>query len=196
MWCCSAWSSGPGPALHVNFGPENEKERIMNSRNLFTGIIGICTMAIITAAAQPARADDAPAEQKPQVVGLVFYADWCGTCKVLEPRIDEVKKELADKPVYITRVDLTDDATRAQSQLFANWVGLGEIYQEHGGATGFMLLIDPEEKKVIQRIGAQHSEQQIRQAIDQALAAADAPAEQREPGSPPDRPRDRREPGS
>jgi thiol-disulfide isomerase/thioredoxin len=167
----------------------------MNRRRIFSGMLTICMLVFIAAAAQQARADEAASQQKPQVVGLIFYADWCGTCKVLEPRIDEVKKELTDKPVLITRVDLTDEATRAQSQLFANWVGLGEIYREQGGATGFMLLIDPEEQKVIQRIGAQHTEEQIRQAIDQALAAASSPADHPEPGSPPDQMRDR-EPGS
>jgi thiol-disulfide isomerase/thioredoxin len=173
-----------------------EKERIMSARNPFMRIIGICAIAVITSAAQPARADDAAAKQKPQVVGLIFYADWCGTCKALEPRIDEARKHLTAKPVYITRVDLTDDATRAQSQLFANWVGLGEIYRQHSGGTGFMLLIDPEQKKVIQRIGAKHTAEQIRKAVDEALAATGSPAEPGEPGSPPDRPRDRREPGS
>jgi thiol-disulfide isomerase/thioredoxin len=135
-----------------------------------SGLIALCAIALATTA-QHTMADEQSAAEKPQLVGLVFYADWCGTCKVIEPRIDAVKKELADKPVLITRVDLTDDATRAQSQLFANWVGLGEIYQEHASATGFMLLIDPAQPKVIQRITAQHTEQQIRQAIDQALAA-------------------------
>jgi thiol-disulfide isomerase/thioredoxin len=144
----------------------------MLQHHSFTGSV-LITALILAVGPQLARAqDEADPQQKPQVVGLVFYADWCGTCRVLEPRIDEVKKDMTDKPVLITRVDLTDEATRAQSQLFANWVGLGDIYQEQAGATGFMLLIDPQEKKVVDRITAQHSEEQIRETIDAALAAA------------------------
>ena len=36
---------------------------------------------------------------------LDFYADWCGPCKVMEPVMEELEKELGDK-VKITRIDV------------------------------------------------------------------------------------------
>ena len=36
---------------------------------------------------------------------LDFYADWCGPCKIMEPVMDELEKEMGDK-VKITKIDV------------------------------------------------------------------------------------------
>lgn len=110
--------------------------------------------------------------EKPKVVGVLFYADWCASCKALEPKLNEVKKQVMDQPMYFTRVDLTDDCTKKQSGMFAEWVGLGEIYREHAPKTGFMLLIDAKEKKVLDKLTKTQSEAELRAAMEKALAKA------------------------
>ena len=118
------------------------------------------------------RAQDGAKEttEKPKVVGVLFYADWCASCKVLDPKLDKVKKQFTDQPIYFTRVDMTDDCTKKQSGMLAEWVGLGEIYREHASKTGFMLLIDPQTKKVLSKLTKTQSEAELKAAMEDALA--------------------------
>jgi len=130
------------------------------------------TLATVTGGAclsgLAARAAEATAE-KPKVIGLLFYADWCGTCKVLDPRLTAVKQQFRGKPVLFTRVDETDDFTKHQSRLHMALLDLNKIYAAEGGKTGFLLLIDPATGKVRERITRQHEEPQILAAIQKAL---------------------------
>lgn len=136
------------------------------------------TAALLLAAAvmlpKSVWAQDKPraATEKPKVVGVLFYADWCASCKALEPKLSEVKKQVMDQPIYFTRVDLTDDCTKKQSGMFAEWVGLGEVYREHAPKTGFMLLIDPQTRQVLTKLTKTQSQAELKAAMEEALAKA------------------------
>lgn len=144
----------------------------MSWRNVFASVLVaswmVMAMAVTTAAAQEPSA----ASSGPKIVGVLFYADWCASCKVLEPKLDEVKKQLMDQPIYFTRVDMTDDCTKKQSGMFAEWVGIGEIYREHAPKTGFMLLIEPQSKKVMGKLTKDQSPDELKTQIERALACA------------------------
>jgi len=100
-----------------------------------------------------AMAEEAPQSEKPEQMAVLFYADWCGSCKVLDPRIEEVRSELGEdtKTLFVT-FDLTDPATRAQTAMLAESLGLGSVYEEYGAKTGFLLVIDANDKKVLQKL--------------------------------------------
>ncbi len=106
---------------------------------------------------------------KPKVVGLLFYADWCGSCKVLEPKLNEVKKEFSGQPILFTRVDLTNDFTKEQSALLASQLGLNAAYAENAPKTGFMLLIDPATGRVLSKLTKTQNEDELRAEIKKVL---------------------------
>ncbi len=124
----------------------------------------------LTVAPQLAAADSS----EPEVYGVLFYADWCGSCKVLDPAIQKARgqSDLDNEPVLFIRLDLTDATRRYQAGLMANALGLSEFYDKNAGATGFLLLVDAESKEVIKRLtktmDARSIAEEVRSAIEQA----------------------------
>ena len=108
--------------------------------------------------------------EEPKVVGVLFYADWCTNCKVLEPKLTAIKQEFADQPIIYERIDLTDSTTRKVSFADAKKKGLGLIARRYGRATGHMVLVNAESKEVLGRIFSGQSKAQIRQKFRTALA--------------------------
>ena len=98
-----------------------------------------------------------------------MYADWCQSCKVLEPKLNKVKKDFEGKGIFFTRLDMTDEFTIYQSSLYASWVGFEEIFKENEGRTGYMLLIDPNSRKVLGKLVKTQTPDEIRAAIQAAL---------------------------
>ena len=127
--------------------------------------VSLITTVLVTTIAAIA----AEVASKPAVIGVLFYADQCGSCKILDPKIQAVKKEFTDKPILFTRVDLTDDYTKSQSQMLASMLGISEIYNENAPKTGYMLLINAKDKKVLGKLTKTQSEEEIKTTIKTAL---------------------------
>ena len=65
--------------------------------------------------------------------------------------------------------DQTDDFTKHQSALHSKLLGVADIYAEQGGKTGYMLLIDAKDKKVLGKLMKTQSEEELKAAIESAL---------------------------
>ncbi len=109
---------------------------------------------------------------EPEVIGALFYADWCSSCKTLDPKLAKVQKSYVNKPVFFTQFDVTNLSTQYQSNLFAHTIGLEAVLHDIGLKTGFMVLIDRDSGKILGQIDRDDSPATIKQKIDQALAAA------------------------
>lgn len=108
--------------------------------------------------------------EPPKLLAVLFYADWCGSCKALDPKLNQVKRDFQGQPVLFTRFDLTDDFTNDQSARYAALLGLENYYRENDGKTGYMLLIDAQSKKLFGKITKLNSTEEIKTMLTQAIA--------------------------
>jgi len=120
-------------------------------------LIGITNLA---SAAQPVE---------PKVVGLMFWADTCASCKVLDPKIHAVKGEFVEQPILFATFDHSNDATKLQAAMLATGLGVGDIYKAQEKASGFLILVDAKTKQPVGKLTRDMSEEDIRKEINKAL---------------------------
>ena len=107
------------------------------------------------------------------VYAVIFFAEWCGACKVLDPNLKPVMRSLADdESVAFVMLDMTDKTTTAASAEKAGDLGLADVFGENVGKTGFVLLVDAESGETIGRIESRDATATIRTKIRDAVAAA------------------------
>ncbi len=104
-----------------------------------------------------------------KIVAMLFYADWCSSCKVLDPKVETAKKAFADSSVKFAKIDLTNDATRAESEKLAETLGATEAFYSYGSRTGFMLLVEKASGEVLSMITMSKTVEQIEEALTKAL---------------------------
>ena len=106
--------------------------------------------ALVLAPALSANAEEAEAT----LYAVTFHADWCGTCKRLEPELIEArtKGDLDTQNVLFVTLDLTDDTTKHQAALMASALGISDFYESNRGKTGFVLLVNGKTGETVGRI--------------------------------------------
>lgn len=118
--------------------------------------------------AKPSGTERARAAEAPKVIALNFYADWCPGCKALKPKLEEAMKDAAGQPCLTVKLDQTDkDSHQAEYMLAA--LGLGDLWKEHAGMTGYVLLVDTKTKKVVSTITHKQEVKEIKAAVMAAL---------------------------
>ena len=109
---------------------------------------------------------------KPAVYAVMMYADWCGTCKALDPKITQAREngKLDAKDVLFVRLDLTNETTQHQAAMMAAALEITELYESNAGKTGFMLLINAKTSEKIalitNKLDANSIAENITEAID------------------------------
>lgn len=137
------------------------------------GLTAMLALAIVTTPAwsEPGSAADAEDQKNkaraPELAVVSFYADWCGTCKVLDSKVDEVRERMQEdeQPVLFLTLDLTDEKTRQQAELLASLVGMDDAWDELHQRTGFALLVKPGSGEVAGRLTAGQEVDEIHASI-------------------------------
>lgn len=127
-------------------------------------IIGFLSITIFTSSAFAQTA----------VHAVKFHADWCGSCKAIAPQLEKArgKHALDDMNVLFVTLDLTDDTTRNQSAMMANAMGLGDLYKENKGKTGYIVLIDSKTGESLGKITKKHTADDIAALIKEKTKSA------------------------
>lgn len=117
----------------------------------------------------------APSAGAPAVIAASFVSAWCGSCKILEPKLARVIPQFAGKPVKFEALDFTFGDRPELAELAAK-DGYSVVYARFAGATGFTLLIDSETGEVLDRLTMNDTEASMRERIGRALKRAENPA--------------------
>ncbi len=108
--------------------------------------------------------DSMRAARQPETIALVFYADWCPSCKVLGPKVEQVRPEFKDKAILWVTIDQSDKQSK-QAEYLAAALGAADLWKDNGGKTGFVLLIDAKTRSVVGKLMYDQEPEQIRQTL-------------------------------
>ena len=109
-------------------------------------------------------------EQEISVIAMYMYADWCGACQAIKPKMEAAKQEFTDKPVLFVKMDMTNDFSAHQSKLLASRLDLLEIFNQNEGKTGFVLLVDANTSEIIGKITTDDDVQGIVEKISDSIS--------------------------
>lgn len=109
------------------------------------------------------------AQTNTKVIAVVTKADWCPTCKVHGSRVVSEVLPLYNAPqVKIIVNDLTDKQTKATSKAVLMSEGI-EKATSKSNTTGEITFINATTKKIISKISVAKSNEEIKNAFDEAI---------------------------
>ncbi len=117
----------------------------------------------------PITAAEASATSRPYVIKL--HARWCPVCMTTKDAWADVQEAYGDR-VNLVVFDFTTTATTEASRARARTLGLEDVFDEHVGETGTVLVLDRASKKVREALHGSRDLADYRAAIDAALNGA------------------------
>lgn len=110
-------------------------------------------------------------EGKPAVTAVLFFSENCGSCKVIDPRLEAATTAFDDSKFDVVKLDFTNDATKAATKQLAAAKGLTATMTEYGPRTGFALLVNAQ-GEVVDQIKVDHDTADIAAKIAKAIVQA------------------------
>ncbi|MEM9738388.1 MAG: hypothetical protein AAF829_00840 [Pseudomonadota bacterium] len=138
-------------------------------------ILSAVALGFIVACSAETTVNTAPIEatapsEDARIVAALSYADWCSSCRALDPKITEARADGDPEGVHFVVLDYS---SRDADAFFAgaDTAGIGEALRGHyadGVKTGRMILVDLEAGTVVGEISKDMSVAEIRTALDRA----------------------------
>jgi len=91
----------------------------------------------------------ATAQQRPDMYVVMFRADWCAPCKIVEPNLERALKILGDPGIQFINIDITDPFRSERSAHLAFDAAIAKQYNQWYGITGFAAMIDADTKNTL-----------------------------------------------
>jgi len=91
----------------------------------------------------------ASAQERPDMYVVMFRADWCAPCKIVEPNLDRALKTLGDPGIQFINIDITDPPRSERSAHLAFDAAIVKQYNQWYGITGFAAIIDADTKNTL-----------------------------------------------
>ena len=111
--------------------------------------------------------------QEARLVAALSYADWCGSCQTLDPKVQEARAG-GDLGAAFVTLDYTAKDSEAYFAA-ADAAGIGDVVRaKYAGKikTGHMLLIDVDDAKIVSVVTKEMSPAEIAEAVKTAAAGA------------------------
>lgn len=105
---------------------------------------------------------------KDDIVSVLFYADWCGSCKILDPKVEKARENKAAEGIEFIVLDMTDKNSIANSRQVAEEQDLSPLLQKYGAATGFMVIYDRTNDDILSVVGSGSSPEEIISQFEKA----------------------------
>ncbi|MEO0512426.1 MAG: thioredoxin family protein [Planctomycetota bacterium] len=146
---------------------------------LGAGVWSITSAGDVRAAGTGDQSGDRAGDQSPDrasdlrradVMLVKIHADWCPKCAAQAKNWAAVEPEfLGQQDVLFVKLDITDKQRRAHSELLANELGLGDIWEARSKRTGQMFLVDRETKQIVADFAYTAPSSDVSEAIAAAL---------------------------
>ncbi|MGF1482852.1 MAG: thioredoxin domain-containing protein [Opitutales bacterium] len=105
---------------------------------------------------------------RPTLFVVEASADWCSTCKVIAADLKKTKADFADASVIYFQMDLTDQATKANSRKLAKLLGLNPSIVDVDQRSQ-VFIVDGQTNKIMETIRGKQSPDVYAQAIQKHL---------------------------
>ena len=167
----------------VNLGRQlleaEQKESLLMKRALLS-IAAAAGLSLVIAACGNAPSEKAgktdstqTAIEDARLVAALSYADWCGSCQTLDPKIQEARESDDIGAAFVT----LDYTAKNKDAFFAaaDEAGIGAPIREkyaEGVKTGQLLLIDVDDAKIVSVVTKEMSAEEIGAAVKAAASEA------------------------
>lgn len=83
----------------------------------------------------------APSADAQEVYLVNLTAEWCGNCKILDPRLDQVEARFKDGSVERVELDFTNGDTMSTAFQKVNGTFMAGVFADYAGLTGLAVLV-------------------------------------------------------
>lgn len=110
------------------------------------------------------------ASTDPAVRAVLFRADWCSNCHILEPILQDAMTQAAGTPVELVVLDFTNPERWDQSIETALENNVVQVYNAYAGTTGIVVLTAADTGERIDCINRTFSAPAMANAMQQAVS--------------------------